>query len=410
LCVNLAGVLVDDVDRQELADDIFTADADFLQSLVIELLREARRQLGAGLDLDLAGLRIDEIVGGLETAIARWIERHLPAVLVEAESDRRVERAQDLFLRHALRLMWLQRLRRRRTFGAELLGLAAVERIEQRRHRQLAAAVDADIDVVLGVEFEIEPGAAIGDDAGGEEILARGMALALVVIEEHAGRAMHLRDDDALGTVDDEGAVLGHERHVAHVDVLLFDVADRARARLLIDIPNDEAQRHFQRRGERDAALLAFLDVVFRRFELVADEFQPRTIRKIADRENGFENFLQTDAGTLVGRHAHLQEMIVRALLDFDEVRHRRNLGDAAKALANALPAGERFSHGYSSIEIRTAQCRAIGCTGEPNLKMTTAGRRGRAAPRLLGLAKPGKDDPKTVVCLACQSNASRGY
>ena len=64
----------------------------------------------------------------------------------------------------------------RGALGAQLLGLGAVERIEQRRHRQLAAPVDADIDVVLGVELEIEPGAAIGDDARGEEILARGMA------------------------------------------------------------------------------------------------------------------------------------------------------------------------------------------------------------------------------------------
>jgi hypothetical protein len=43
--------------------------------------------------------------------------------------------------------------------------------------------------------------------------------------------------------------------------------------------------------------------------------------------------------------------MIVRALLDLDEVWHRRDFGDAAKALADALPAGERFSHGFSSID-----------------------------------------------------------
>jgi DNA-directed RNA polymerase beta subunit len=33
------------------------------------------------------------------------------------------------------------------------------------------------------------------------------VGLALVVVEEHARRAVHLRDDDALGAVDDEGAV-----------------------------------------------------------------------------------------------------------------------------------------------------------------------------------------------------------
>ncbi len=244
--------------------------------------------------------------------------------------------------------------------------------------------------MILGIEFEIEPGAAIRNDAGGKEILARGMALALVVIEEHARRAMHLRDDDALGAVDDEGAVLRHQGHVAHVDVLLFDIADRAGAGLFINVPNDEAQRDLQGRGKRDAALLAFLDVVFRRLELVADEFQPRAIREIADREHGFEHFLQTDGGALVRRHAHLQEMIVRALLDLDEVRHRRDFGDAAKALADALPAGERFSHGFSSID-SDAQCRAIGCAGEPYLKTTKARRCGRAAPRLSGPDEAGQ-------------------
>src|SRR3546814_3114397 len=95
-------------------------------------------------------------------------------------------------------------------------GLGRVERQQQRRRRQLAAAVDAHVDEVLGIELEVEPGAAVGNHAGGEEVLARGMRLAAVMVEEHAGAAVHLRDDDALGAVDHEGAVTGHERHVAH--------------------------------------------------------------------------------------------------------------------------------------------------------------------------------------------------
>src|SRR3546814_15581530 len=77
-----------------------------------------------------------------------------------------------------------------------------------------------------------------------EEVLARGVRLAAVMVEEHAGAAVHLRDDDALGAVDHEGAVEGHERHVAHVDVLLLDVADRARAGLLVADPPQQAAGH----------------------------------------------------------------------------------------------------------------------------------------------------------------------
>ena len=110
--------------------------------------------------------------------------------------------------------------------GQDLLGVVA-QRAQQDRRRQLAAAVDAHEQHVLGIEFEIQPGAAVGNHAGRKQQLAGGMGLALVVIEEHTRRAVQLGDDDALGAVDDEGAVVGHERQFAHVDFLLLDVLDR---------------------------------------------------------------------------------------------------------------------------------------------------------------------------------------
>jgi hypothetical protein len=36
-------------------------------------------------------------------------------------------------------------------------GLFGIERTQQRRDRQFAAAVDTDIHVVFGIEFKIEP-------------------------------------------------------------------------------------------------------------------------------------------------------------------------------------------------------------------------------------------------------------
>ena len=73
------------------------------------------------------------------------------------------------------------------------------------------------------VELEVEPGAAVGDHARGEQ-LADEWVLPFVVIKEHARRTVQLRHDDALGTVDDEGAVVRRERQFAHVDFLLLDV------------------------------------------------------------------------------------------------------------------------------------------------------------------------------------------
>ena len=59
----------------------------------------------------------------------------------------------------------------RRTRPASLVVIA--ERTQQHRHRQLAAAVDARVNSAsFGVELEVQPGAAVRDDAGAVEQLA----------------------------------------------------------------------------------------------------------------------------------------------------------------------------------------------------------------------------------------------
>ena len=68
----------------------------------------------------------------------------------------------------------------------EDLRLVHAERAQDDRHRQLAAAVDAREHAVLRVELEVEPRAAVGNDARGEQQLAGGVRLAAVVVEEHA--------------------------------------------------------------------------------------------------------------------------------------------------------------------------------------------------------------------------------
>ena len=116
---------------------------------------------------------------------------------------------------------------------------------QQRRHRQLAAAVDAHMDNVLGIKFKIQPAAAIGNNAGGKQQLARRMGLAPVVIEEHPRGPMHLADDHTLCTVHDERAVFGHQRHIAHVDVLFLDVQHVAGAGVRINFEHHKAQGRF---------------------------------------------------------------------------------------------------------------------------------------------------------------------
>jgi hypothetical protein len=52
----------------------------------------------------------------------------------------------------------------REELGEDRLGVVA-QGLQQDRHRHLAAPVDAEIEVVLGVELEVEPRAAIRDHA-----------------------------------------------------------------------------------------------------------------------------------------------------------------------------------------------------------------------------------------------------
>ena len=162
LGVDLAGLHIDDVLGEVAAMQVLVLDEEFLQAFIGELLGKTRGDLAAGLDGDLSGLGVDQVARRLDAAHPVRPERHAPAFLGGFERNAVVEGREDLLIVQA-------------------------ERIEKRRHRKLPAPVDAHIDDVLGVELEVEPGAAIGNDAGGKQQLAGGMGLAAVVIEEHAG-------------------------------------------------------------------------------------------------------------------------------------------------------------------------------------------------------------------------------
>ena len=334
--IDLAGLLVDQVLGHVAAQQIGAADQHFL-GLLGDPAGLAGGQLGLGLGDDFAGGGIDQRLQQLDAAERIGVERPRPALRRAVEHHLAVEVGQDLLGVHAADFAEIDGLALGLTRGAQLLGVRAFQRIQQRGDRQLPLAVDADVDEVLAVELEIEPGAAIRDDPRGEQVLAGAVRLALVVVEEHARRAVHLADDDALGAVDDEGAVVRHQRHVAHVDGLLLDVADGAGAGVLVHVPDDQAQDHLQRRGKGHAALDAFLDVVFRLLEFVIDEFQPAAAGEVVDREHRFEHFLQAGLSPAVGPDVHLQERLVAGALHIDQVRHRSHFGDPAEALADAL-------------------------------------------------------------------------
>ncbi len=192
---------------------------------------------------------------------------------------------------------------------------------------------------------------------------------------------MQLRNDDALRPVDDERAVLRHQRNVAIEDFLLLDVANGLRAGIGILVINRQPNGNFERRGVRHAALLAFIHVILQlhghgvaalvaerrrvlveRAALVANdvaglvrirnhrssaiaaggaqmmqsfqvaalalpvadrvvhEFQLRHLAKIFDRKHGCKHRLKPGVIALARQQIHLQKALIGFHLDFNQV------------------------------------------------------------------------------------------
>ena len=315
---DLAGLGVDDVVHQHLALQILDRHGKLLDARLFQIAHVARGDAAAFLDDDLLADADLERGGFAAQALRNDFEGDF--LLREVEHVLLEEHIQDLLLGKAQ--------------GAQDDG-----------HRKLAAAVDAREHAILRVELEVQPRAAVGNDARGEQQLPGRVRLAAVMIEEHAGAAMQLGDDHALGAVDDERAVLGHERQFAQVDLLLTHVFHRllGAARFLVE----HHQAHFHAQGRRigEAAQLTFLHVEYRLAQAVAHVLEGRVARIARNREYAVECRVQTDVVALGLRRIRLQESPVGIQLNREQVRRAENARTLAEVLADALLFGERIGH-----------------------------------------------------------------
>src|SRR5208283_2179438 len=306
---HLAGGGIDDVVRRDAADNLVECDRNFADLRLLHRAHDGLVELAALARDNLARPGILDVAADPRTQ--QMVGDELLGVLPGVQDD------------YVLAVVVVE----------EILGGHA-ERAQQHGRRKLAAAIDAHVEHVARIEFEVDPAAAIRNDSRREQKLAGGMGPALVVLEKYSGRAMQLRHDDALGAVHHEGAVAGHQRNLAEINFLLLDVLDRAAA--VLDVPDDELNLDLERRRVGHAALMAFLDVVLGRAELVRDELERRRLVEILDRKDRLENRLQTHVGTVLGRDADLQKIVVRALLNLDQIRNLDDLLDLAERAANA--------------------------------------------------------------------------
>jgi hypothetical protein len=258
-----------------------------------------------------------------------------------------------------------------------LVGLVA-QGAQKHRTVEFSLSVDTNVQDVLVIVFEFDPASPVRDN------LAQVVTLRRHALEENAGRAVELGDNHAFGAVDDERAVVRHERNLAEEDFLLLDVADALGAGLRILGVDGQPDRDFQRSGVGHPALLALLLVVFQlqahgvaalvakcddvpvegaamlaqhvsgvervradgcaalaaggpqvveTFEIaalafpVADgiihELQLAHAAEIGNGKDGTENRLQADVVALVGEQVHLQKPLVGLLLYLNQIRDR---------------------------------------------------------------------------------------
>ncbi len=276
------------------------------QALVELVAADAREVVALGVEEEL----VEQVAGVLDR------RRLARALLLEQLDQRALLRARDL--------------------GVGVDGVADVEavveeledlfvglvahRAQQDGDRQLALAVDADEDLALLVDLELEPGAAGRHQVADEDLLLGVLGLHQV----GARRAHQLRDHDALGAVDDEGAALGHPREVAHEDRLLADLA-----RLAVD----EADRDRQRPRVGQILLTALVQGGDGLVEGELAELHGEVARVVLDRRDVVDGLAQT---ALLG----IDQPVERLLLDGDQVGDLENLLEAREGTARAESIG----------------------------------------------------------------------
>ncbi len=214
--------------------------------------------------------------------------------------------------------------------GRQNLLVVHADGLHQRGHRHLTATVHAEVQVVLRVKLEVQPRAAVGNDARREEKLARTVRLATVMLEKDARGTMKLGNNDPLGTIDDKGPGSGHERNLAHVHFLLLHLLDGFLGRIAIH--DHESHAGTQRRCEGKAALLAFLHVEGRFAQIEMHELEPRVSAVAGDREDRIEGCFETVVDARCRRGLRLQERSIGLDLGGEQignVQHGIALGEA---------------------------------------------------------------------------------
>jgi hypothetical protein len=194
--------------------------------------------------------------------------------------------------------------------GDDLFVRGIAHRAQQHRDRELALAVDADVDAPLLVDLQLQPGPACGHQVGDEDLLLTVLGLHHV----RARGANQLRHDDALGAIDDERAALGHPREVAHEHGLFPDFAR---------LPVDERDGYGQRSRVGQVLLTALLKAGDGLVEDELSELHGEVAGVVLDRRDVIDRLAQATANG-VGQPGERLALNINQVGDFKDLVQTR--------------------------------------------------------------------------------------
>ena len=299
------------------------------QARVELVAADAREVVALGVEEQL----VEEAAGGLDA-------RRLAGALLLEQLD---QRALFALRGVGVRLDRVEDVERVVEELEDLLVGRVAHRAQEHGDRQLALAVDADVDAALLVDLQLEPRAAGRHQVADEDLLLDVLGLHQV----GARGADELGDDDALGAVDDERAAVGHPREVAHEDRLLAD---------LTGLAVDEADRDGERAGVREVLLATLLERGDRRIEVELAELDGEVAGVVLDRRDVVDRLAQPSA-------FGIDKPGERLLLDIDQVGDVEDLLQPREAAAGAGSVNGSQDGDSSEVERRTRERRARGAT-----------------------------------------------
>ena len=212
-------------------------------------------------------------------------------------------------------------------FGLCLIILAHC--LEEPGNGKLSVFIYTDIEGVVRVGLVLKPCAVIRDD--GRRVNARHAAVGGLIVV-HTGAADDLGDDNTLGAVNYKCAAGGHERKIAHEDLLLLD---------LFGFEVAQTHAYLQRRRIRCIACLALF---FRILGLFVHGIIHKAQLKIAGIVGHGVGISKYFAQT------SLEKPLVALLLNLQKVGHVLDFFVPCKALSESFAVENVFWHSYTLL------------------------------------------------------------